>query len=291
VAVSLDALEPPRAAVPESAPLLMPDQRLDAHCRVAVARPRMATVAARIAMFGGALALTVYASMQMVKIVSLAEITILQWTAVVLFVVTFAWIALAACAAVVGFFGGSGYCAARRDARPTTRTALLMPVYNEDPVRTGAALWAIGSGLIDAQLAGHFEIFMLSDTNDPETWMREVAAVARLRDSFGCALKIWYRRRHDNAGKKAGNIRDFVMRWGGRYDHMIVLDADSLIAPATLATLVCEMEADPRCGILQTFPRLHAGTTLFARLQQFAGAVYGPIIARGITAWQGDDGT
>ena len=37
-------------------------------------------------------------------------------------------------------------------------------------------------------------------------------------------------------------------------------------------------------------PRLAGGETLFARLQQFATAVYGPIVGRGIAAWQGDDG-
>jgi membrane glycosyltransferase len=71
---------------------------------------------------------------------------------------------------------------------------------------------------------------------------------------------------------------------------MIVLDADSIIAPETLVTLVREMAADENLGLLQTSPRLVGGRTLFARLQQFAGRVYGPIVARGITAWQGDDG-
>ena len=71
---------------------------------------------------------------------------------------------------------------------------------------------------------------------------------------------------------------------------MIVLDADSILAPDTLVTLVREMAADPNLGLLQTVPRLAGGKTLFARLQQFAGRVYGPIVARGIASWQGDDG-
>ena len=55
-------------------------------------------------------------------------------------------------------------------------------------------------------------------------------------------------------------------------------------------TLVREMAADPNLGLLQTVPRLAGGKTLFARLQQFAGRVYGPIVARGMASWQGDDG-
>jgi membrane glycosyltransferase len=50
------------------------------------------------------------------------------------------------------------------------------------------------------------------------------------------------------------------------------------------------MAADPNLGLLQTVPRLVGGQTLFARLQQFAGRVYGPIVARGIASWQGEDG-
>jgi membrane glycosyltransferase len=103
-------------------------------------------------------------------------------------------------------------------------------------------------------------------------------------------MRVWYRRRTENTAKKAGNVRDFVTRWGGRYDFMIVLDADSILAPETLVTLVREMVADPQLGLLQTVPRLCGGHTLFARLQQFAGAVYGPVVARGIAAWAGDDG-
>jgi membrane glycosyltransferase len=50
------------------------------------------------------------------------------------------------------------------------------------------------------------------------------------------------------------------------------------------------MDADTKLGILQTLPRLIGGETLYARLQQFANAIYGPVFARGLSAWQGDDG-
>ena len=41
------------------------------------------------------------------------------------------------------------------------------------------------------------------------------------------------------------------------------------------------MEADPDAGLIQTVPRLIHGRTAFARLQQFAGRIYGPVIATG----------
>jgi membrane glycosyltransferase len=101
---------------------------------------------------------------------------------------------------------------------------------------------------------------------------------------------VWYRRRWQNVARKSGNIEDFVTRWGGRYEHMIVLDADSLIDAPTLERLVQCMRADPALGILQTAPRLIGARTFFGRLQQFAACIYGPVITRGLAAWSGDSG-
>ena len=50
------------------------------------------------------------------------------------------------------------------------------------------------------------------------------------------------------------------------------------------------MAADPKAGIIQTLPLLHNRWTLYARMQQFAGRVYGPIVANGLAAWHGRDG-
>jgi membrane glycosyltransferase len=71
---------------------------------------------------------------------------------------------------------------------------------------------------------------------------------------------------------------------------MIVLDADSVMDSETLIELVHRMHADPRLGILQTVPIVVGHGSLFARLQQFAGRVYGGVVARGVSAWSGMDG-
>ena len=41
--------------------------------------------------------------------------------------------------------------------------------------------------------------------------------------------RLFYRRRAENTGRKAGNIADFVRNWGGAYDYFVVLDADSIM--------------------------------------------------------------
>jgi membrane glycosyltransferase len=268
----------------------MPAQDLSKAPSVHFKKQSFTTSLARLLTFGGGLALTAYAAYQMYLIVSLSNVTILQWLLLVLFVITFGWIALAASSAMAGVFFGHPRPRAAEDTAPRGKTALLMPVYNEDPASTCAALHAMASTLIDRQQHHCFEIFVISDSTNPDVWVKETAAVDRLRHTLDGQMPVWYRRRYYNTARKAGNVEDFVTRWGARYDYMIVLDADSLIAADTLSFMVREMDADAHCGILQTLPRLYAGKTLFARLQQFAGTLYGPVVAHAITAWQGDDG-
>ncbi len=138
------------------------------------------------------------------------------------------------------------------------------------------------------QLAA-FDFFILSDTTDPDIWILEEASYLHLLDSLDTD-RIFYRHRRKNVARKSGNISEWISRFGGSYDHMIVLDADSLMTGDTVVRLAHAMEQHKGVGLIQTLPILVNGTTLFARVQQFAGRVYGPIIARGIAWWHGAEG-
>ncbi|WP_339725808.1 glucans biosynthesis glucosyltransferase MdoH [uncultured Paraglaciecola sp.] len=290
MAIPMDQIMIEKLGVPPESPLHMPAQDFSKKPQVKHAKQGWTQLFARLITFGGALALTAYATHQMVLIVSQDTVTALQWVMVGLFCLTFVWIALAASAACAGFiFAGHGADSSATDITHK-KTALLMPVYNEEPSETCAALYSMGKDLIANKLAEQFEIFIISDSNDPDVWVKETAAVGQLKEALSGEINVWYRRRHNNKAKKAGNVHEFVSRWGARYDYMIVLDADSLLSANTLKTLMQEMASDDHAGIIQTLPTLYRGDTLFARLQQFAGTVYGPIVARGITAWQGNDG-
>ncbi len=59
----------------------------------------------------------------------------------------------------------------------------------------------------------------------------------------------------------------------------MVLDADSLMTGDCIVRLTAAMEADPDAGIIQSLPLIINRNTFFARLQQFAARVYGPVIA------------
>lgn len=291
MALSMDSVALEQPAVPPFALLEMPEQELGRFRRKRrPLRQGLATRVARFLTFGGATLLTAYACREMIAVVAVGGVTVLQGFMVALFTVAFGWIALSAAAAVAGVFFGGARLRGKPGVGIDRTTALVMPVCNEDPARSFAALEAMALSLIESDSAAGFEIFVLSDTSKPDIYVKETAAFMRLRETLGDRLRVWYRRRTENVHRKAGNLQDFVMRWGGRYDFMIVLDADSLLASDTLLTLVREMAADSRLGLLQTVPRLTGAETLFGRLQQFAGAVYGPIVARGIAAWQGEDG-
>jgi membrane glycosyltransferase len=289
MAVSLDALG--RNSTPPSAPLHMPRQHLGAVPQgVTFPWQGWRTFVARLVTFGGASALTLYAAREMYYTVSIAGVTSLQWVMLALFVITFGWIALSATGSLAGLFFGRGRYKAAKGAAPQGLTVLLMPVYNEDPSRTFAALYAMGSALCERGLGRNVELFVISDSTDPAKWAQETSTYHALREALAGKMNVWYRRRFDNAGKKAGNVEDFVTQWGARFDYMVVLDADSMMSADAITTLMVEMDADPSCALLQTLPQLQGGHSLFARLQQFAGAVYGPVVARGITAWQASDG-
>ena len=224
----------------------------------------------------------------------------LQAVSLLLFLVLFAWISLAFWSATIGFvLGVSGrdpLSLRRLDPGPAegdgaslaSRTALIMPVHNEDPLRVVHGLAATCESVIATGQGAGFDAFVLSDTTDADIAEREQAAVAALRGRLPRDFGVHYRRRLDNAGRKAGNIADFCRRWGGHYDFMVVLDADSLMAGSTVVKLVRTMEANPGAGLIQTVPVPVRQQTLFGRLFQFAGAVHSRMLAAGMAFWQGD---
>jgi len=172
------------------------------------------------------------------------------------------------------------------DAPLTHRFAVVMPVYNEDCVRFCARIEAIYRSI---QATGHlesFDFFILSDTRDLDLWVLEETAWTNLCRKLGGFGRIYYRRRKKNENRKAGNIGDFVRTWGGGYEGMVVLDADSLMDGGDILKMARVMELYPNLGILQTPPKLIRGSSVFTRLQQFAMRLYGPLFIRGLNRWQ-----
>jgi len=296
---TVQAIEPAMAvgAMPPEAPLPMPIQSLTQWSsgqqrRWAAPRLNRAPWLPRLLVFIGMAALTTFGGWEMYKVVDVGGVTSLEYALLCLFVLNFSWIALAFTSAVVGFVQLLLH-RPRVGALPSAlsgRTAVLMPIYNEAPSRVFASLQAIIESVEATGRGRTFDYFFISDTTDPDVWIAEERAFLAIRRRVGPGVRVWYRHRPKNTNRKAGNIADWVTRWGGHYDHMLVLDADSLMTGGTIVQLAAAMEADPDAGIIQTLPLIINRNTLFARLQQFAARIYGPVIAEGLSVWMGRDG-
>jgi membrane glycosyltransferase len=168
---------------------------------------------------------------------------------------------------------------------PTRRTAVLMPLYNEDARASFNRLAAIDSSLARLGVSDAFDLFVLSDSTQGEAQLSErlIFQSFRLRS----ASRVFYRRRADNTEHKAGNLSDWTRRFGGAYDFMVVLDADSTMAGETLLRLVDAMERNPGIGLIQTTPVIIAAQTLYARMSQFSVRLYGRVAAAGLAWWTG----
>ncbi|MGP1395321.1 MAG: glucans biosynthesis glucosyltransferase MdoH [Inquilinaceae bacterium] len=252
----------------------------------------------RAVVFGLALITTLGATIALHRALSFGGVTVLEGIMLALFAVNMGWIALSFWGALAGFltlwFGwrnpGLKWPDAGDDSPLKARTAILMPVYNEAPSRVYANLEAIYESLVDTGQIAHFDMFVLSDSTDPNTWIAEEVAWTTLCRRVRGIGRIFYRKRRYNIARKSGNIEDFCRRWGNRYEHMVVLDADSVMTGTALVTLVRLMQANPTAGIIQAPPAIVNGHTLFARVQQFAGRLSGSVIAAGLSFWQVDDG-
>ena len=219
----------------------------------------------------------------------------LEIAILVLFAILFTWVSLGFWTALAGFLvlakGGDRYAISRTAARDApiaaeVRTAIVMPICNEDVSRVFAGLRATYESLVRTGQLAHFDFFVLSDTSGVDTRVAEVAAWNALCRDVGGFGRVFYRWRQHRIKRKSGNIADFCRRWGSRYRYMVVLDADSVMSGDCLTTLVRLAEANPDAGIIQTAPRATGRDTLYARMQQFATRMYGPLFTAGLHYWQ-----
>lgn len=253
--------------------------------------------ARRTLFFGATFASALLASALMLDILRANGLTLLELTSLILFFVLFTWITGAFYTALAGFvihlIGRDKEVLSARDVRPTAlarKTVIVMPVYNEDPAGIEARVSATWASLQEQSEARAFDFFILSDTRDAAAGDREYAMWQRLVQRHAAHGRMFYRRRAENIGRKAGNLADFVRRWGAGYEHMVVLDADSVMSGHALVTLARMMEAHPTVGILQTLPMPVGRETPFARLIQFASRLNGPMLSSGLAFWQLDAG-
>ncbi len=170
------------------------------------------------------------------------------------------------------------------------RSAILMTLRNEDPTRAFLRLRVIRDSLERTGHAGRFDFYVLSDTDITDVANAEERLFADWQGEFPDASRTVYRRRASNDGFKAGNVRDFLDRWGDGYDVMLPLDADSLMSGAEIVKLVRIMQAHPRLGILQSLVTGAPSASAFARVFQFGMRHGMRSYTIGNAWWNGDCG-
>ena len=178
-----------------------------------------------------------------------------------------------------------------RSSEPiTASTAILLCIRNEAPVRMLRNLRPMLEGLAASGFGDRFHLYVLSDTDDPALTAAEEQAFGALQSQWQGRVAVTYRRRTDNAGFKAGNIRDFCERWGTDHELAVTLDADSFMPAEAVLRLVRIMQAEPRLGILQGLVVGLPSTSGFARLFQFGMRLSMRSYTLGSAWWQGDCG-
>ncbi len=224
--------------------------------------------------------------------------TVLLW---LLFTVLFLWVAQGFWTATIGLLhllrrSPMSIVPYRPEPTPKLppdrlpRTAVVMPIYNEDPVRVFAGVEAMIRSVDQTGYGKAFDWFILSDTRDPRVWINEELQLAALRDAVGDKARVFYRRRHKNTARKSGNLEDFCTRFGSAYTFMLTLDADSVMDGDTVVEMAQRCAARDDIGILQAPPTPVGRLSFFARCQQFAARVYGEVFTTGFGVWTHLDG-
>ncbi|WP_170456826.1 glucans biosynthesis glucosyltransferase MdoH [Ruegeria arenilitoris] len=287
-------MNPDLKIMPPEAPLAMPEQDFAAGFRDAQAPADARRSSAglwRALAFSPAMAASVALLWVMADWFDAEGINVVEAILLALISFNFFWISFTVCTVLLGMVSLARQERPVRQGRAQPlRVALLMPVYNEVPWNV---LGNARTMLEELRARGgkhHYAMFILSDTRDPEIAAQEQASIEALRTTLAPGLELYYRRREQNTDRKVGNIADWVSRWGGAWDAMLVLDADSLMTGRAIARLTDALARDPGAGLIQSYPQLIGAQSVFARMQQFANGVYGIAFAEGLSRWCGQEG-
>lgn len=277
----------PAQAVPTQ--LAMPDQDLKAPFQDTHApgiRSSRLTLAFRVLVMLVPLCITIAVGWQSLDWFALdGRVTLAEGALVGVTGFAFFWVVFSVGTATLGLFWRP-----KPLAQPLRglRIAILLPMYGEPAAQTIGNALRLLSGL-QGKGRHSFVLHILSDSRSPAAAALEAAEVAGICRRHP-DLPIAYRRRATNHDYKSGNIRDWVQSEGHAHDAMLILDADSIMAPGTVQQMADALAQEPGLGLIQTVPRVLPGTTIWQGLQSFASEVYGVNMARGFALWSGVTG-
>jgi len=232
---------------------------------------------------------------------SLQGISVAEWVLLGCFLITLPWTVIGFWNAVIGFvLLRTTHNPARHvfpasadidgDEEITASTAIAMCIRNEDVEQVCRNLNAMIARLVSSGSADRFSVYVLSDSSFDDIIAKEEPAFEQLRKDWEGTFSIVYRRRAENPGFKAGNIRDFCERWGSNHDFMLTLDADSVMSASTILRMVRIMQANDKLGILQSLVVGLPSDSGFTRVFQFGMRLGMKSYTIGSAWWQADCG-
>ncbi len=248
----------------------------------------------RLAAFAPALAITIGLLIGFFQWFEVGGVSYIEGAAIALIGVTFIWISFAVTQTLVALckmiFSPRKYTEIRAGRGEVQNVALLVPIYNESTSEAFGNLQASLKDLAKRRARHTFTAFILSDSFDEKITSHEEQLFSMLKNNAPDGIEVYYRRRGKNTDKKVGNLNDWITNWGGGYDAMLVLDADSLMSGSAILHLTRALAQDEQAGLIQSFPMLIGAKTLFARLQEFSNTVYGWLLAEGLSVWSQSEG-
>lgn len=174
---------------------------------------------------------------------------------------------------IVAFFRSRSLYPETFDQPIITRTAVVMPVYNEEMTRVAAGIKRTWLSAKSAAIEDAVDFYLLSDSVAPEAREAEDRAFQKLLPLFNApdsgSGRLFLIRRENRSKYKAGNIANFLETHGHAYDFMVVLDADSVMTGKKIKRLICMMQQRPQTAIIQTLMFPIRSRTLFARAIQY----------------------
>jgi len=232
---------------------------------------------------------------------SLKGISIAEFLLLACFTITLPWTVIGFWNAVIGLgllrftknaalhvFPDAGKISGQEEI--TTSTALAMCIRNEDVEQVARNVNAMLARLMASGNADNFHAYILSDSSFPDIIEEEERVFRKLKQSWHGKFEVTYRRRLENPGFKAGNIRDFCDRWGANHDYMLTLDADSVMSASSILRMVRIMQKNDQLGILQSLVVGLPSDSAFSRIFQYGMRMGMKSYTLGSAWWQADCG-
>ncbi|MEM7290715.1 MAG: glucans biosynthesis glucosyltransferase MdoH [Pseudomonadota bacterium] len=246
----------------------------------------------------GSIALLVWI---MLTILGEGGVSMAEWVLFACFLITLPWTVIGFWNAVIGFLVMRGSNDPAAHVFPAansidgsesidTSTAIAMCIRNEEVSEVYRNLNAMMAQFAGNGISDRFHVYVLSDSYEPKIIAEEERLFTKLKRDWDDRIGVTYRRRQDNPGFKAGNIREFCLGWGHRHDFMLTLDADSVMSAASVMRLIRIMQKNPKIGILQSLVVGLPSDSAFTRVFQFGMRMGMKSYTLGSAWWQADCG-